>query len=134
MLEKRLQSDLLEKPGLVHQASHVRMICYIMKLAEKNKRNFEIFFAGIKCPECGEEEPHVHDEECPECRAQGVSVDPLAGFNAYVKKQLTMRDVMIEYDDLCNIVVLFDRKPEELAEIRGYIMEFKDAEAYIKEL
>lgn len=134
MLEKRLQSDLLEKPGLVHQASHVRMICYIMKLAEKNKRNFEIFFAGIKCPDCGAEEPHVHEEEIEENGAHEHCEDLLSEFNAYVKKQLTMRDVMIEYDDLCNIVVLFDRTPEELAEIRGYITEFEDAEAYIKEL
>ncbi len=122
MLEKRLQNDLHDKPKLVHHASHVRMICYIMKLAEKNKRNFEIFFAGIKCPECNEEEAHSHGS------------DPLTEFNNYVKKQLTMRDVLIEYDDLCNIVVLFDRKPEELLEIRGYIMAFEGAEAYIKEL
>ena len=45
-----------------------------------------------------------------------------------------MRDVLIEYDDLCNIVVLFDRKPDELAEIRSYILDFKGAEAYIREL
>ncbi len=134
MLEKRLQTDLLEKPELVHHASHVRMICYIMKLAEKNKRNFEIFFTGIKCPECGESEPHVHDDECPECGAHEHKKDPLTEFNAYVRKRLTMRDVLIEYDDLCNIVVLFDRNPEELADIRGYILEFPGAEAYIKEL
>ena len=134
MLEKRLQTDLHEKPEQVHHASHVRMICYIMKLAEKNKRNFEIFFTGIKCPECGEEEPHVHGDECPECGAHEHKKDPLTEFNAYVRKRLTMRDVLIEYDALCNIVVLFDRKPEELADIRGYILEFKGAEAYIREL
>lgn len=126
LLEKRLQSDLHDKPELVHHASHVRMICYIMKLAEKNKRNFEIFFAGIRCPECGEEDVHDHEDE--------HKTDPLNEFNNYVRKHLTMRDVLIEYDDLCNIVVLFDRKPDELAEIRSYILDFKGAEAYIREL
>ncbi len=134
MLEKKLQNDLHDKPELVHHASHVRMICYIMKLAEKNKRNFEIFFAGIKCPECGEAEPHVHDDECPECGAHEHKKDPLTEFNTYVRKQLTMRDILIEYDDLCNIVVLFDRKTEQLEEIRKYILDFEGAEAYIKEL
>jgi len=119
ILEKKLQTDLLEKPGLVRQASHVRMICYIMKLAEKNKRTFEIFFAGINHPECSEEE---HDK------------DPLSGFNAYVKKYLTMRDIMIEYDELSNILVLFDRKPEQLEEIREYILKYDGAEAFIREL
>ena len=133
-LEKKLQTDLLEKPELVHHASHVRMICYIMKLAEKNKRNFEIFFAGIRCPECGEIEPHVHDDECPECGAHEHKKDPLTEFNTYVRKQLTMRDILIEYDDLCNIVVLFDRKTEQLEEIRKYILGFEGAKAYINEL
>ena len=45
-----------------------------------------------------------------------------------------MRDILIEYDDLCNIVVLFDRKTEQLEEIRKYILGFEGAEAYIKEL
>ena len=45
-----------------------------------------------------------------------------------------MRDILVEYDDLCNIVVLFDRTPEEIAEIRGRILEFDGAESYIKEL
>ena len=87
-----------------------------------------------RCPECGEEDTHIHAEDGMEVVTVEHKSDPLAGFNAYVKKRLTMRDVMIEYDDLCNIVVLFDRKPEELAEIRSYIMAYKDAEAYIKEL
>ncbi len=134
VLEKKLQTDLLGRPELVHHASHVRMICYIMKLAEKNKRNFEIFFAGIKCPECGEAEPHTHDDICPECGGHEHKEDPLTDFNKYVRGFMTMRDILIEYDDLCNIVVLFDRTPEELADIRGKILAFEGAESYIKEL
>ncbi len=46
LLESRLQKDLLAKMDIVNPA-HVRMLCYIMKLMEKQGKDYSVLFMGF---------------------------------------------------------------------------------------
>ena len=114
LLERKLQTDLKENPGDVLHASHVRMICYIMKLAEKNNRPFDVFFAGT-----AEDDDGSFDRD---------------DFNEYIKQYLNIRDILIEYCEHSNIVVLFDRNDNQVKNIREAIKEYDSGRIVISEL
>ncbi len=92
VLESRLQKDLLEQK-LVVNPSHVRMLCYVIKLMEKKGKTYRVFFAG------------------PE--------DPDADSRVWNKLRDTLRnyvgphDINIQYTKLRNVIALYDRSDEE---------------------
>ncbi len=97
MLESRLQSDLLDGKKILHP-SHVRMICYVIKLMEKKGNSYRIIFAG-------------------------PSDEVLAGgeLTSYIKKmsQLILRhvgnhDLTVRYTDRLSVIALFNRTDDEL--------------------
>ena len=121
MLEKKLQSDIRADHDSVLNPSHVRMICYIMKLAEKNARKFDIFFTGI--------------ETADEKTDAEVLVAARKAYSEHVMKYINMRDICIEYGHSSNIVVLFDRDEEGMKKVRAEFLHYKgEGKAYISEL
>ncbi|MCR4792679.1 MAG: HD domain-containing protein [Lachnospiraceae bacterium] len=131
LLERHLQTDIKADPDRVFHPSHVRMICYVMKLAEKNDRQFDVFFAGIIPESC------AHDgEECTEHKPgrHGITPEMEERFDAHIRKILGIRDISIDYDAESNIIVLFDRNEEEMKKIREDLSRFDGASVFIKEL
>ncbi len=122
MLEKKLQSDIRADHDSVSNPSHVRMICYIMKLAEKNKRKFDIFFTGIEVPE--------------EKRADADAVATARkAYSEHVMKYINKRDIYIEYGPSTGIVVLFDRDDEGMEKVRNMLLGYEgEGKAFISEL
>ncbi len=122
MLEKKLQSDIRADHDSVLNPSHVRMICYIMKLAEKNDRKFDIFFTGIEVAEDKREDKEF---------VAGVR----KAYSEHVMKYINKRDIYIEYGPSSNIVVLFDRDDEGMKKVRRKFLGYEgDGKAFISEL
>ncbi|MBQ9568387.1 MAG: HD-GYP domain-containing protein [Lachnospiraceae bacterium] len=92
VLESRLQKDLLEKKP-VSNPSHVRMLCYIIKLMEKKGKTYRVFFAGLK-------------EEPSEPKAWSELRDT-------VKEYVGPHDINILYSDTINVIALYDKSDEE---------------------
>lgn len=92
VLESRLQKDLLEKKP-VSNPSHVRMLCYIIKLMEKKGKTYRVFFAGPK-------------EEPSEPKAWSELRDT-------VKEYVGPHDINILYSDTSNVIALYDKSDEE---------------------
>ena len=121
MLEKKLQSDIRADHDSVLNPSHVRMICYIMKLAEKNERKFDIFFTGI--------------ETADEKTDAEVLAAARKAYSEHVMKYINMRDICIEYGHSSNIVVLFDRDEDGMKKVRAEFLHYKgEGKAYNSEL
>lgn len=91
LLEEKLQKDLSEGKENVLNPSHVRMICYILKLEEYRKNKFEIFLVSLK--------NGAEDSE---------------KLNSVVKEYVGPRDINVAYTKTQNIVVLFNRSPGEI--------------------
>ena len=122
MLEKKLQNDIGRDHDSVPNPSHVRMICYIMKLAEKNDRKFDIFFTGIEVPE----EKREDSEAASAARK---------AYSEHVMKYINKRDIYIEYGPSSNIVVLFDRDDEGMKKVRNKLLGYEgEGKAFISEL
>ncbi len=96
MLESRLQSDLLEGIRIMHP-SHVRMICYMIKLMEKKGRSYQVIFAGPS------------DDE--------LSGNELTGYfkklSNVVGQNISNHDLTVRYTDRLSVIALFDRTDEE---------------------
>ncbi len=112
LLEARLQSDLLEGLKIIHP-SHVRMLCYMIKLREKKRNTYQVIFAG-------------------------PSDESLEGGNltAYMKKlsnaivdNITGHDITIRYSDRLTIIALCSDDPS-VAD--GFMMRLCDAVADVK--
>ena len=122
MLEKKLQNDIRRDHGSVLNPSHVRMICYIMKLAEKNERNFDIFFTGVE----------VAEDKRQDAEAVAAA---RKSYSEHVMKYINKRDIYIEYGPTSNIVVLFDRDDEGMKKVRHKLLGYEgDGKAFISEL
>lgn len=84
ILESRLQQDLLDKVDVLNP-SHVRMLCYIIKLMEKKGDTYKILFAGIK----GDEE----------YRALGE----------FLKSKMDSHDTCIRYTEEIYVAALYNK-------------------------
>ena len=96
VLEKIIQDTMNSEEEKITNPMHVRMVCYVIKLAEKNKRSFDIFYAESE------------DEE---------------GMNKVLKECIGYRDICIEYSNSKNIVVLFDISSKESEDIKKKIQD-----------
>ncbi|MBO6007370.1 MAG: hypothetical protein J6P78_02250, partial [Lachnospiraceae bacterium] len=123
--------DIKADPDRVFQPSHVRMICYVMKLAEKNDRRFDVFFAGVLPGHCS-----IDGEECREHAPgnHGVTRELEEAFDAHIRKNLDIRDISIDYDIESNIIVLFDRDESGMKKVREDIKRFEGGKVFIREL
>ncbi|SFB70689.1 HD-GYP domain-containing protein [Butyrivibrio sp. YAB3001] len=85
-LEKKLQKDLLDEED-IQNPSHVRMLCYVMKLMEKKGKDYEVVFASV-----------------------GNFAEK---YQEVVKKFITAHDVNIRYTADEFIIALYDKAAEE---------------------
>lgn len=93
LLEAKLQKDLHKDTKTILHASHIRMVCYIIKLAEKRRRALNIYLLdmnGLKRNDADED------------------------FSAQVRPFLRARDICIPYETNTHLVVLFDRNSDEV--------------------
>lgn len=113
-LEYLLQQDLLGNSGDILNPTHVRMLCYVVKLMEKKHTNVEIFLAGSA------NQGKIAD--CPEL------------VEAF-KQNIKGRDIFIDYTDKLKAIALFDKDEEYIKELRKCLEEaggfFTDIEKFI---
>lgn len=102
LLEERLQKDMAtDTDHAISNPSHIRMLSYIVKLAEHKGRNFEMLFVQL-----------VEDN---------TSEDDNTRLNDLLKPYMLRKDICIEYTKNQNIVVLFDRTKEETEEFKSSV-------------
>ncbi|MBP5594744.1 MAG: HD-GYP domain-containing protein [Pseudobutyrivibrio sp.] len=85
ILEDKLQRDLLDKVDITNP-THIRMLCYIMKLMEKKGKEYIVYFASAK------------------------SMEKL---EAQIKENTSNHDVFLLYTDEQYIIALYDKTEEE---------------------
>ena len=91
LLEDALQKDLLAKVP-IQSPSHIRMLCYIIKLMEKKGKDYRVIFLET-----------------------GSAPTLLDSVNDTVKKLLHTHDIHIAYTRERRLIALFDRSAEEAA-------------------
>ena len=94
VLENRLQKDLLAGEN-IENPSHVRMLCYIMKLMEKKGVDYQILFMGP-------------DKDLP----QSELSEAWNGLGELIRENIGPHDVNIRYTDKLNIIALYDSDSE----------------------
>ena len=97
MLEDRLQKDLLDNVKIMH-ASHIRMLCYIIKLMEKKGNDYIVVFAG---PAAGD----MQDSQ---------KQDYMDNLSKVISQNLSNHDICVRYSADLMVMALFNRTQEEL--------------------
>ena len=97
-LEGRLQSDLQAGEKIIHP-SHVRMLCYMIKLMEKKDKQYTVMYIGV------DDDPQKNESEVASARRKITSI---------VTESITEHDINIRYNERLNVVALFDRTDEEV--------------------
>ncbi|MCR5093886.1 MAG: HD-GYP domain-containing protein [Lachnospiraceae bacterium] len=110
LLDTRLQQDLLRGVE-VESPSHVRMLCYLMKLMEKKGKDYDVFFITR------EEVPMAP----PVMRDFGTSIGTDVGtretqsiLTSQLKDHISPHDVNIRYTAKQSIIALYDRNDEQI--------------------
>ena len=97
-LEGQLQSDLQAGEKIIHP-SHVRMLCYMIKLMEKKDKQYTVMYIGV------DDDPQKNESEVASARRKITSI---------VTESITEHDINIRYNERLNVVALFDRTDEEV--------------------
>ena len=96
LLESRLQSDLLEGIKIIHP-SHIRMLCYIIKLMEKKGENYQVVFAGPA-----------------DAQMTGTELSSfIKKMSNTVSAKAGVHDLTLRYTDRLSIAALYNRTVEE---------------------
>ena len=104
LLEEKLQKDMRkDQKERISNPSHIRMLCYIIKLAENKGRHFEMMLAKLK--------------------VESTTEDPNSLLNQALRPHILNKDICIEYTETQNIVVLFDRTKEEIETFKANLPE-----------
>lgn len=106
-LENRLQSDLLQKKQ-INNPTHVRMMCYVIKLMEKKNKNISVLFYGPNKSVYNAEE-----------KLDNAWND----INSFTKTYMKGQDIIVRYDCDLNVLALFDRDEDE---IKVFVQNFMD--------
>lgn len=105
-LENKLHSDLLQNKT-INNPTHVRMMCYVIKLMEKKEKKITVVFYG----------PDKNINPSPE-KMDNAWED----LNAFAKNYITGQDMIIRYNDELNVVALFERDDEQIS---GFLDKLK---------
>ena len=105
LLEDRLQKDMLNNIRIMHP-SHVRMLCYIIKLMEKKGKEYSLLFVG----------PRRFDELTNKEISSARRI-----ITAAITDNIRNHDVNIRYNEQFNIIALYDRSDEEKEIFEGSI-------------
>jgi len=99
LLEERLQKDLKENRA-VGEPSHVRMLCYCMKLMERGGKGYRVFFMN-----CGD------------------SAEEMEMLRSVLRMKMTEHDINLQYTENENLVALYDYSGDQvdqfLESVRG---------------
>ena len=96
LLETNLHKDLMNGRN-ISNPTHIRMLCYLIKLMEKKGKTYSVFFAG------------------PDDSSDSETWNRmLETFKEYVGEH----DVNIRYTDSLNVIALFDRSDEETMAVK----------------
>ncbi len=91
-LEARLQSDLLAGAKIIHP-SHIRMLCYIIKLMEKKGMSYRVIFAG----------PSDETIESTELTSY------IKKLSNAISSKLDNHDISVRYSDRLSIIALYEK-------------------------
>lgn len=108
-LENKLHNDLLQDKH-IENPTHVRMMCYVIKLMEKKKKPVQVLFYGSKVFSGRTDQPT--DEE------RNATWDKL---NAVAKRYMTGQDIVIQYNDEYNALAFFGKDEE----IKAFLADMK---------
>ena len=106
-LDDYLQHIALSEAGVANYLTHVRMLCYLMKLKEKKGERVDVFIVKLAGSETAQKNENTN----------GSRLEDI--INSYLKKQ----DINIEYNDHIRIVAMFNRKDEEIDRFAEALME-----------
>lgn len=110
VLENRLQEITMSQDTVVNNPDHVRMLCFIMKLKEKNRERMDVYFVGSK------------SNEILACAENGSTIEKI------IRSHLKTKDVSIECNDSMRIIVLFEKTDEE---IENFEKDLNSQSAYV---
>lgn len=96
MLEKHLQELTISRDTVINHPEHVRMLCFIMKLKEKEGEHTDVYII------------HIKNEAAP---AHAETIDVV---DDMIKAHMAMKDVSIECNDSMKIIAVFDKSDEEI--------------------
>lgn len=106
-LEQMLKTDISENRLAVINPPHVRMVCYIIKLAEENNKNFALFRIELRNDSASKPSQETEQQH----------------FEENVKLHMQTRDVCVAYTPTIYIVALFDRAITEIEEFTSSFAE-----------
>lgn len=109
-LENRLSSDLLENVSILNP-SHIRMLCYILKLMEKKEMEYRVLMFD----------------------AGDVDSGRIKRLEDAIKEQIRGHDINVKYTDSSNVAAFFDRTREETDRIIDRIKENCGADMTVSE-
>jgi len=102
-LESRLRSDILDPNINIKNPTHVRMLCYVIKLMEKKKKSVHVLLYGPS-------------------NAKSLDAQELAKawdtINNKVKEFVGKHDLHIRYTNESNIIALFERDDYDISMIK----------------
>lgn len=106
-LESRLQNDLLAGTRIIHP-SHVRMICYVIKLMEKKGSGYQVILVGPS--------------------QDSIEETELSGFirklSGAISQNIGNHDLTVRYTERQSIVALYDRTEDEAA---AFVAKLKES-------
>ena len=105
LLEHRLQVDLLEKNNITNP-THIRMMCYIMKLMEKRGKDYKVLFLNLG--------------------SSAESDNKLAAINDFIKNRISNHDINIEYCENTKVISFFDKSDDEFDEFIDGVRQLGD--------
>ncbi len=117
LLENRLHDDLLNNIRIIHP-SHVRMLCYIIKLMEKKGKEFRVLFIGPG------EADKLSDSDLTSAQKK---------ISSAVNDNINNHDVHIRYSEELDVVALYERSDEEIQSFKNEI-ERSYPRVYTKDL
>ena len=97
-LESRLQNDLLTGARIIHP-SHVRMLCYVIKLMEKKGIAYQVILVGPS------------DDTLEGTELSGA----IKKLSNALSQNIGNHDLTVRYNDRQSIVALYDRTEDEAA-------------------
>lgn len=109
-LENYLHTDLLNNVE-IYNPTHVRMMCYVIKLMENKGKKISVIF-------CGPDISKITDES---------KIDEAwDNINAISKSFLTGQDMIVRYNKEYNVIAVFDREDSQIEEFLDRIRHSGD--------
>ena len=97
VLESGLQRDLLDGVQ-ISNPTHIRMLCYVMKLMEKKGKEYAVIMVGV-----GDD-------------GTSGATDSWADIRKSISEHTGSHDMNIEYTDRSNVIALYDRSESQVEE------------------